>query len=332
MGVNIVEEYIKIVHKEFKSYMKLICESKYENKIFEEYFNKYIESRYYNYYEKDEQKNLKQTILETLEETQMELLKISNKEIVNTMYIFFYYMMYFDHVIKSKDLGKTIEKIAQEKEKIFKKNFNKQEFQRELLEQSRYYEDQKRKLMEKYQTEDFYIKLTNYKGICDVIRVNLKYNIKLPNIYSEMAIHKGFNTGIINEDKLYVEYNLISLKILEDILKLNFKKQYIVEFAETLLDKPKKLKNILEYINNPILQDKISLKIKYSTYTEKTESIKELLKKGFKITVILDDTFKSNYANIEKLKIFSYTIINKESKMYETIVKNKDRIKNLIEI
>ena len=332
MGVNIVEKYINIVQKELKTFIKLIYGNKYENKIFEEYFKKYKESRYYNYYEKNWHKNLRQTILETLKETQNELLKTSNKEIINTMCVFFYYMLYFDNVIKSKNIEKTIEKIAQLKEKIFKKTFSKQEFQQEFLEQLKYYEKQKRDLIDKYKTDEFYIKLSNYKEVSNVIRVNLKYNIKLPELYSEMAIHKAFNTGITNEDKLYVEYNLVSLRVLEDIQKQNFRKQYIVEFAETLLDKPKKMKSILEIINNPILQDKISLKIKYSTYISKSEIINELLRNGYKITVILDNTFKPNFANVEKLNMFNYSIVNKESKIYEEVIGNKDKIKKLIEI
>ena len=333
MGVNIVEKYINIVQKELKTFIKLIYGNKYENKIFEEYFKKYKECRYYNYYEKNWHKNLRQTILETLKETQNELLKTSNEEIINTMCVFFYYMLYFDNVIKSKNIEKTIEKIAQLKEKTFQKTFSKQEFQQEFLEQLKYYEKQKRDLIDKYKTDEFYIKLSNYKEVSNVIRVNLKYNIKLPELYSEMAIHKAFNTGITNEDKLYVEYNLVSLKVLEDIQKQNFRKQYIVEFAETLLTKPKKIKSILHIIDNAAIQDKLSLKIRHEYFVENKEAVYELMREGYRFAIILDNSFEANYKNMENLKMFKYVILNKESKQYGQVMQFNQEVKNnIIEI
>lgn len=329
MKQNIIEKYIDIVKEEFKTYMKLIYENKYENKIFEEYFKKYIECRYYNYYENKLKNNLRQTIIENLKDTQNKMLKKSDKDIIVSMCVFFYYMLYFDNIIKSKDINKTIEKIAKLKERILGKEISEKKFQQTYLKQNQKYVNLKKELMEKYKTEEFYLKLSNYKGKSNVIRVNLKHNIKIPEIYSEMAIHKTFNEGIINEDKLYVEYNLLSLTILEEIQKQNFKKEYIAEFADSLLDKPRKLKNILQSIESPILQEKISLKIKYSTYIQKSEIVNELLRNGYKVAIVLDNTFEINFANIEKLKLFSYTIINKESNLYETIMQYK--IENLIE-
>ena len=66
------------------------------------------------------------------------------------------------------------------------------------------------------------------------------------------------------------------------------------------------------------------------------------MRSGFKIAVILDKSFEVNYENIEKLNMFSYVLVNKESEEYEKIVNyfknntestdNKEKIKNLIEI
>ena len=38
------------------------------------------------------------------------------------------------------------------------------------------------------------------------------------------AINKAFQIGLVSEDKLVVEYYLVVLQILKDVLKLNFKK------------------------------------------------------------------------------------------------------------
>ena len=43
----------------------------------------------------------------------------------------------------------------------------------------------------------------------------LKHRIKFPEMYSNKIIEQMFNTGITNEDKLLIEYNLINLQITE---------------------------------------------------------------------------------------------------------------------
>lgn len=63
----------------------------------------------------------------------------------------------------------------------------------------------------------------------------MKHNIKFPMIYSNQAIENVFDSGIIAEDKLQIEYNLISIEAIQDILKGNFKRQYIIEFEISLL-------------------------------------------------------------------------------------------------
>ena len=65
-----------------------------------------------------------------------------------------------------------------------------------------------------------------------------------------------------------IEYYLITVQIIKDIIRQNFKKQYIVEFAETLLSKPKKILGILNIIDNSAIQDKISLKVRYEYYLD----------------------------------------------------------------
>ena len=45
-------------------------------------------------------------------------------------------------------------------------------------------------------------------------------------LYSTQAIENVFNSGLVAEDKLFVEYNLMSVEIIQDILKGNFKRQY----------------------------------------------------------------------------------------------------------
>ena len=56
------------------------------------------------------------------------------------------------------------------------------------------------------------------------------------------------------------------------------------------------------------------------------------MRNGYKITIILDNSFKPDYKNIESLATFKYVIINRDLKKYKEIISYKKRIKNIIEI
>ena len=181
--------------------------------------------------------------------------------------------------------------------------------------------------------KSYSFKITNYKDKQNVYRVNVKHQVKFPMEYSEMAINKVFNMGITNEDKLTIEYYLIVVQIIKDIVRQNFKKQYIVEFAETLLEKPKKIKSILNIIDNVAIQDKISLKIRHEYFIENKEKVYELMREGYRFSIILDNSFEVNYKNMENLKMFKYVILNKDSKQHDEIMQFSDELKNnIIEI
>ena len=246
------------------------------------------------------------------------------------MCLFFYYVLYFDNVIISKDIEKTIEKIEKLRKRVLE--VEDESFIKELYRIVKEYRTKKEKLFGKIESDEFFIKLTNYPKKLNVYRVNLKYDLKFPLIYSEFAINKAFNTGLINEDKLLIEYYLVVKRALEDVLKQNFTKQYVLEFTDKLLNKPNKLKNLLNIIDNTAIKDKVSIKIKYEFFIENKEKIYELIKDGFKITLILDNSFKVNYKTIDTLEVFKYVILNKDLKNYNEIIKYKQNIKNIIEI
>ena len=245
------------------------------------------------------------------------------------MRIFFYYVLYFDNVAYYKDLRAKIAQIGKVKKKRIGNELNEEELYYKMQD----YAKQKQELINDFSSEEFFIKLSKYSNKSNVFRVNLKYNnIKFPLEYSDFAINKAFQMGLVNEDKLIVEYYLTVLQILKDIVKQNFKRKYIVEFAATLLKKPKKIKSILNIINNSAVQDKISLKIKYEDFLKNKQEVYDLMREGYKITVILDNSFVPNFKDIESLQMFEYVIINQGLKYYEDIINNKGNLNNIIEI
>ncbi len=322
MTINVMDEYLEILKKYINKYMKLIFEYRYSKEICERYISKYIDVRYYDFYkeELDQGLTLRKKVMHILRKESEKLGEIypENVNNINNMCLFFYYIMYFDNVIYCKNKEKQIENIYKLRIKLLNKE--NEEIKTELNQLFTEWNNEKENFFEKFEDKEFNIKISNYKNSKNVYRINLEHKIKFPILFSEIAINKAFNTGLINEDKLYIEYYLTALKIIKDIVKQDFKKQYIVEFADSLLSKEKKIKGILNIIDNPVIQEKINLKIRYEKYMQYKNEIHELMRKGYKIAIIVDNSFEVNYTNLEKLDLFSYVLVsNTLYKYYEIL-------------
>lgn len=333
MTINIMNEYIELTKKQINEYMKLVFEEKFNQTYCDLFTERYINIRYFNYYENEFYESTRKKILEHLKQVGEEIIinNIQDRELIETMRVFFYYVLYFDNVVYYKDLKQKIAKINKVKKRVF--NTETYDFEEKLYQKMQEIMNEKEEFIKRFSSEEFYIKLTNYPDKLKVYRVNLKFqNIKFPLEFSDFAINKAFQIGLVSEDKLIIEYYLVVLQILKDVLKLNFKKKYVLEFAETLLKKPKKIRSFLNIIDNPIIQEKISLKIKYEEFLKNSETVFELMREGYKITVILDNSFEVNFKNIESLQMFEFVIINRNLKNYEEIMNNIDNLHNIIEI
>lgn len=333
MTVNIMEQYIEITKKQIEDYMKLVLEEKFNKTYCDLFIERYINIRYYNYYENEMAETIRRKILSHLKQVSEDMIinNINDRELIENMRVLFYYVLYFDNVVYYKDLENKIIQIAKIRMRIYGKIT--ENFEKNLFQTMQKYINDKRKLVEKFLSNEFYLKITNYPDKLKIYRVNLKFkNIKFPLEYSEFAINKAFQTGLMAEDKLVIEYYLVVLQILKDVLKLNFKRKYILEFADTLLKKPKKIKGILNIISSSAVQDKVSLKIKYEQFIQNKEIIYDLMRNGYKITIILDNSFDVTFKNIETLQMFEFVIISRDLKKYNEIKQEVKELHNIIEI
>lgn len=332
MANNVMQEYIKITQEEILTYMKLIFEKSYNKKIAMRYMEAYENVRFYNFYKKDEKLTFRKNFLNALKEAEEKIKKQfpEKEKLVENMRVFYYYILYFDKISYKTDVEEKIEELYKLRKKLLNKD--NEEFKNVFYKTFKLYSEQKQEYLDKFLTDDFYLKITDYEGMNGTCKVMLKHNINIPMIYSEKAIETVFNSGIIEEDKLYVEYNLVSVEVISDILKGNFKKQYIIEFTPTLLKKNKKLKSLLNIIDNSAIQDKINLTINYEDFSKNKDNIYELMRNGFKFAIVLDNAFEPEYGNFEKLKMFNYVILKKDISNYEKILQNENIIENLIKI
>lgn len=320
MSINIVRQYICLTEDTIQEYLKLVFEKKYIKKYCDLFTEKYINIRYFNFYEYDVNATMREKIIKYLKKSAEEMIidNIDDRKIIEQMTMFYYYVLYFDDVIRYRDIDSLIKRISKLRKRVLEKESD--DFEKNLFKIITEYKSKKEKLLSIFESNEFYIKISNYKNKINVYRVNLDYNIKFPIEYSSYAVKKAFTTGIVDEDRLTIEYYLTVIKVLKDVLRQNFEKQYIVEFAITLLEKSKKLKALLKTIEEPVLQDKISLKIRYEDFIQNKEAIYEIMREGYNFTVILDKTFDLNYKNLEKLKIFKYIIVNRDLPYCDEIV------------
>ena len=183
--------------------------------------------------------------------------------------------------------------------------------------------------LDKFETDEFIINLETCEQKEDLYFATLNHYIKMPMQYSEAAIEKVFTEGIVAEDKLQIEYILLSLISVRDIISGNFDDTYIAEFASSLFKKKTKLDSILSLIDNQALQHKISLNIDYEDYIKNAKTILGYTADGFNFVITLDRTVKS-VEDVEKLKMFKIVIAPKKLEIYKELKQNKALFKNVI--
>lgn len=334
---NLMDEYIDFTSKKIKKYIKIILRTKYDDEIVQEFLKTYINSRYYNINE-ETSRAFYLKITDSLTRKQ-ELLKTKCEkdklEIIDVTKQIFTYMLFFDNVRKVenfKNINSIREVIVQllsyceqtlglkTQESIENTLYN--EITSDLLDKDIY--------LDNFETDDFVLNFERTLEFENVYYTKLDYNIKLPMIYSDEAIEKVFNSGTVAENKLVVEYELLSVVSIRDILSGNFKDKYIAEFNNSLFKKVQKLDSILAIINNQALQDKIYINITYRDFEKNRSIILEYIRKGFNFTIELDD-YVTDIDVLKKLIMFKFIIVPNNIKLYKDVIKQKTKYTNLLE-
>ena len=159
-------------------------------------------------------------------------------------------------------------------------------------------------------------------------KVKLKYNFDFPKIYSREVIEETFNTDLVGEDKLFVEYPMVSILVLKDILAGDFKKTYIVEFTPSLLNKKQKLENVLGIFENQIAQEKMNIEISYKDFIENKKQVYAVMKKGFNFVLRTDsDMPKLSVTELKILEIFNLILADSKD-----VNKKKYKKSKIIEV
>ena len=334
---NLMDQYIDFTSKKIKKYIKEILRMRYSEDLVQEFLKTYINSRYYNIND-ESSRAFYLKITDALTRKQ-ELLKFKYGEkevtLIEGIKQIFVYMLFFDNVRKVENF-KNIKSIREIIVQLL--SYCETQFGIKIpddLEENLYNEItddmlEKDIFLDNFETDDFYLEFEKDKNIDTIYYTKLGYNIKIPMQYSDAAIDKIYNTSLVAEDKLEIEYILLSVVAIRDILNGNFKDTYVAEFSNTLFKKKQKLEGFLSILDNQGLQDKIYLNIQYEDFIKNKELIKEYTNKGYNFTITLDD-FVENIEDVMKLKIFKIVLVPKNIKLYQDIIKNKSLLSNVVE-
>ncbi|MBR1385921.1 MAG: hypothetical protein IJ568_03725 [Bacilli bacterium] len=317
--MNMLDEYIKFEKNNISLFAKEVLADYYDEEIFAKLLNTYIENRYYNFYS-DIDLNLEENIFDHLSKTLEKLVEgvdLDTKSKINEMYLLFNYILCFDEVniINDKTLVRLLCDYRRElfsmNDTIFQSNISK------FIDSTR---KKREKFFDYFHTDDFYIKkyMTSKENVIDI---ELNHKIKFPKLYSEYAIDRVFSTGDINEDRLFVEYYLITNVIIRDIRACIYDNYYLIEFATSLFDNKEKYEKLLNVASDDCFKNQTVMKITYNDYVKHNGNVKDMIRDGFKFAILIrDDDVKEE--DFLLLDIFEYIIVNKNSKYCNTSEKN----------
>lgn len=303
-----IEKYLDYEMKNISLFAKEILANYYDEEIFNSMLKTYIDNRYYNYYESSS-KDIIDTIFKHLNKETFKLLDGVDEETskkISEMYMVFNYILWFDDVVNVND--KTLIRFIIDYRKelfgvsdlVFKDVITK------LINES---DEGKKKIIDEYKSDDFYLEIctTNRDNIVDVF---LNHKLTFPKLYSDYAINRVFTTGDISEDKLFVEYSLVSIDILNDLIGCVFDKYYMIEFAPTIFDNKDKLSKLMSITNNDCFKNKVIFKVNYESYVKYANNIKDMMREGYVFALFIEEKIKEE--DLILLEIFNYIVVSSE--------------------
>ena len=332
MASNIMEQYVKKTKTFLKEFTKMFFAEKYNEEISNEYISKYIDARIYNFGDNEHRffyRRIYASLVNCKKELEKEFPKIDEKVLEDNLKVY-QFIFYIDGVRPIADLNQFVKMICASRKIKFEVKEAIKSLEGRMLKIIKQYQEEKESFAKKYETTDFYLDIEKYTLIDNTYKVDIKYNFRIPYIYSNKVISEVFDEGIIKEDKLIIEYMLLTLECIKDINKGNFATKYIVDFSNSLFKKQSKLKQTLKTINDSAIQDKVFLKLFYKDFDENKELIYDLMKEGYRFAIIIDDSFEPTSSNLRKLDIFKYMLVPEKCKNYEVIKEEQTKLNNII--
>jgi len=318
MDSNVINEYIKFVRKEILQLYKIVLGKQYDRVIAEKLVDKYISVRYFN-----ESKFLKsKDFIERISKELMSLIKpyleTESGEIAKTIYALFGYLFYFDDCYLIED-ERAFMDIFFTDENI-KVEFNSEK-EKEVKKFIRQFNRNKESFHKVFSSNQFSLNERRLKK--NLYTLKLNQSIRISPLFSDYAIEKSFNTGVVNEDKMFVLLSMSSELLLQNAISLDFSRYYVVEFPNTLFLKEKKIERFFGYIDNELSKKQLIINIRYEDYISNGKIINSFISRGFSFCITIGEYFDENFSNFI---LFTHVFLYDDSQFYDMIMENKESI------
>lgn len=317
MSLNIMNEFIHFKVDTISSYAAICLDKNYKKQTFSKLANTYVKIRYEDFDNELANTHSKNRIVSILNNhlisKAQKLNKTADNKSLKQMLYFFGFVYHLDNVLDNYSDNEIINKIND-----YRKNVLNLEpiAKDDILSIKKDHDKRLDTFISKFQDKYFELNLGNTTNK-KVYNIKLNHYVPISKLYSNYAIQNVYNTGIVGENKLFIEYYQTGIKCLNDAINYDFNTSYLVEFNLDILKKVEKSKRLLNIIDNDIMKEKIVLKLSYSDFIKEKDKVTRLISNGYNFALIIDDTFKYLDSEIITLNMFKYVIGTHHSKERE---------------
>lgn len=161
-----------------------------------------------------------------------------------------------------------------------------------------------------YNNEFFAIDSKRFENNKNFVLSYLSHNIKVLGDYKNSLVTRVFKEEKLDEKKLQCLIQKISLELLKDLLAKKPLKTYFIEFPDSVIKRGRIIKEINDYIDNPIFQKNVVIGVKYQTYLNQINAFSA----DYQFACIQDFSHINDiYKKVESIYnegIFNYLIVN----------------------
>lgn len=317
-----ISNYIKFTQNFLYDYYRILLDKNYEKKLVQPLIDKYIEIRYYNNsYIKDDDFVVKinkelNVVVNAL------FIEYPNRvDRIKDIFALFGYILYLDDCIECRSVIKLLDTLYKDE------NIHlviSDEVKERLNDITVEYSEKKKAFWKLFEINDFELKLKRVKKNTYFAELDIMFDMP---IYSEFAIDKAKNSEVVLENTTYLLYNMVCARLLSEVLRLDYTKRYIVRFPVSLFDKSKKSGKYLKLLDNNLCRDRVNICFEYKEYLLNKESINNLIKDGYGVCLILDESFDNDF---ECLVLFNYVFVYEKYDYYDVIMEQRDNLGSVV--
>lgn len=305
MARNIVKDYLEYDRQNLKNYISTITDKKLNSDICDMIIDTYINIRYFNAYagiKKNPIDNIEYYIVDNFKKKFVDKNVRKNIMLILDAMIVLRYIILFE---KYGDNEETKNSLMEYEEKVYDRYKNTNILVSGIIKDIKSNYHKKEKYLSDLLSTDFSVgkKETNITQVYDVILDN---SVNIPDLFSDIAVNRVYNSGTINEDKMLVFYTLLSREILLDMIGYEYEKKYLIAFPESIIERTAKLDNLLKIFDTNYLKERMIMKISYHEYKENKERYDSLIHDGYSFAVVIDGEVKED---LVLFNIFSYIIV-----------------------